>query len=278
LLVPPADGHWPVYIDETAFRQIIINLAMNARDALRQPADIRIFLRERLPGDTPAANTVPALPAPVLPSVEMVFSDNGSGIAPAHLPRIFDPFFSTKETSRGAGLGLYNAQLFAESHSGQIAARSTLGQGTEIVLLLPLADLSLTNSVAPIPTSTKRTRVLFFEAGMSEDSSLVDTLRHERNWDVASVATAQHARRVLREEGSRLDLLIIRQASDDAELRILLTEVRRDHAGLPVALALFGPRLNEYLNSLRTQVDLLLPNDIRDRDASDSLAKLLRLP
>ena len=84
--------------------------------------------------------------------------------------------------------------------------------------------------------------------------------------------------RVLREEGPRLDLLIIRPSNDDAELRILLAEVRRDHAGLPVALALFGPRHNEYLTSLRTQVDLLLPNDIRDRDAADSLAKLLRLP
>src|SRR5262249_40911656 len=79
LIVPPTEGHWPVYIDEIAFRQIIINLAMNAREAMRHSTDIRIALRERLPGEAPTENTVPAMSAVTLPSVELVFSDDGSG-------------------------------------------------------------------------------------------------------------------------------------------------------------------------------------------------------
>jgi DNA-binding NtrC family response regulator len=112
---------------------------------------------------------------------------------------------------------------------------------------------------------------------MNEEHALVDALRH-RDWEVRSVATHEHARRMMREDGVKLDLLVIRQPKNEAELRILLAEIRRDHPGLPIALALTTSKAADLSPSLTTQIDLLLPSDIRDRDAADSLAKLLRLP
>ncbi len=284
---PQADGDWPVYLDETAFRQTLVSLAMNARDALRGSGDIRLLLRRLCAGDEPIVGTVPPLVPLNQPAVELVFADNGTGISAAHIARIFDPFFTTKESSRGAGLGLYNARLFAESHGGQIAARSTAGRGTEIVLLIPLADLSLAAPVPPprglphrgpaLAGPTRQVRVLYFEPGMTEEGPLVDALRH-RDWDIRTVSTSEHARRVLREDGKKLDLVIVRQALADSELRILLAEVRRDHDGLPIVLSLTTQRSTDLSPSLRTQVDLVLSDDIREGDAAETLAKLLRLP
>ncbi len=280
LASPLSEGDWPVLIDETAFRQTLVNLALNSRDALRNAGEIRIQLRHLAPGDEPLTGTIPPLPAVTAPSLELLFADNGTGIVPGHLARVFDPFFTTKESNRGAGLGLYHVRLFAEAHGGQVAVRSTHGTGTEIVLVLPLADLSLVKGSTPsLPTqqSGKHVRVLYFEPGMTGDASLLDEL-YQPDWDVLTVCTQEHARRVLREQGRRIELVIIRQPRADAELRILLTEIRRDHPGLPIALALTFQRSTELPASLRSQVDLLLPAGLRDRDAADSFAKLLRSP
>ncbi len=277
---PLSDGDWPVLIDDTAFRQTLVNFALNSRDALRGPGEIRIQLRRLDPGDEPLAGTTPPLPPAAQSTIELIFTDNGAGIASAHLPHIFDPFFTTKESNRCSGLGLYHARLFAEAHGGLIATRSTLGRNTEMILLLPLADLTLAQcpSRPPIPPARgKHIRVLYYEPGMTDDTTLIEELR-QPDWDVRTVSTPEHARRVLREEGVRLELVIIRLPRADAELRILLAEIHRDHPGLPIALALTYQQTSEIPTSLRTQVDLLLPAGIPDRDAADSLAKLLRSP
>jgi len=277
---PLSEGSWPVLIDETAFRQTLINFALNSRDALRDAGEIRIQLRRLEPGDEPLTGATPPLPPVSAPSLELIFSDNGVGIVAGHLPRIFDPFFTTKESNRGAGLGLYHARLFAEAHGGQVAVRSTCGRGTELVLILPLADLSLAKSSSR-PAAAKQPgrhiRVLYYEPGLTGDATILDEL-YQPDWDVLTVCTQEHARRVLREQGRRLELVIIRQPRADAELRILLAEIRRDHPGLPIALALTYQRSSELPASLRSQVDLLLPAGLRDRDAADSFAKLLRSP
>jgi len=277
---PHVEGDWPVYIDEIAFRQTLMNLAMNSRDALKAPGEIRILLRRLDAGEVPLVDTVPALPPATRPCVEIVFADNGQGISPGNLPRIFDPFFSTKNANRGAGLGLYHARLFAEAHHGQIAVRSNLDRGTEIVLLLPLADLSLLNPTetkisVPTAASGKKLRVLFLDLDTTEEVSLVETLRN-RDWEVQTVSTAEHARRMLRENGIQVSLLIIRSRGTDSALKILLAQIRRDHPGLPLALASIGPRPGDIAATFMTQVDLVLSGDIADRDAADSLAKLLR--
>lgn len=276
---PDSDIDCPAYLDEATLRQTLVNLAMNAQDALPQGGEIRLTLRRLEPGDAPTAATLPPLPSPAVPTAELVFSDNGCGIQAEDQPRIFDPFFSTKDSARGSGLGLYHARLFAESHGGHIAVRSAPGRGTDLVLHLPLADLSLAGVAPPIPfaASTKPIHVLFFDPAAPEEPPLLDTLR-QRGWNVRTVATAEHAHRVLREEGVRLDLLLVRHRSADPSPRLLLAEVRRDHPGLPLVLLTGGRHRAAAPAPLRSQVDLVLTPDLGDRDAADSMTKLLRLP
>lgn len=273
---PAEDGDWPVFIDETALRQTLVNLAMNTRDALRGPGEIKLSLVRLDAGQTPATGMQPPLPTLQCPAVELTFSDNGSGISPTHLERIFDPFFTTKDASRGAGLGLYHAQLFAESCGGYISARSVVGRGTEIVILLPLVDLDKSLPVLPGTAAIPRTiRGLYLEPDMTDEDPLVEALR-ARDWDIRTIATLEHARRYLREEGPKLDFILIRDREPDTSIRILVAEIRRDHPGLRIALS-FTSSPDELAGILRTQVDLFVSFGMKDADAADSLAKLLRL-
>jgi PAS domain S-box-containing protein len=274
---PGEDGAWPVHLDDTAFRQTLVNLAMNARDALRGPGDIRIALRALAPGEAISTDAHP-LPAPLpLPAVELTFTDNGVGILPAHLSRIFAPFFTTKESARGAGLGLYHARLFAEDCGGSISVSSTPGEGTTFHLVLPLADLDRAGVRDPGDAAIPRAvRGLYLERDMTDEGPMVEALR-SREWEVRTLATVEHAQRQLREEGARIDFILIRQPEADGALRVFLAELRRDHPGLRIALNLTLPAA-ERGAGLRAQVDLFLPTGIHDQDAADAVAQMLRLP
>lgn len=129
----------PVYVDAFEFRQVIINLALNAADAM--PERGRLVLRTRRLTAPPEGTRFVGL-AVKYPCACLTVQDNGSGIKPAHLEIIFDPFFTTKAGGKGSGLGLYNARLFASKHRGAILAESEEGAGASFHVCLPEADFT----------------------------------------------------------------------------------------------------------------------------------------
>lgn len=130
----------PVYLDAIELRQVVINIVLNAIEAMR--ADGRLCLR------TCAIVDVQALPArlngvaPRMPVASLSIQDDGRGIKARHLPSVFDPFFSTKQANKGSGLGLYNARLFVEKSRGGISVDSVEGAGSTFTLWLPQADFT----------------------------------------------------------------------------------------------------------------------------------------
>lgn len=118
-------------------QQVLMNLLTNARQAMTAGGEIRI----RLSHD-PASNTV-----------DLLIRDNGSGIPAEKLPRIFDPYFSTKDGpdesgKGGTGLGLSSCRDIIQSHNGRIRVQSTVGRGTAFTIKLPVAEPSRKTSVA----------------------------------------------------------------------------------------------------------------------------------
>ena len=104
---------------------------------------------------------------------------------------------------------------------------------------------------------------------MTEETTVLDELHHP-DWEVRTVATPEHARRVLREEGARLELVIIRQPRADAELRILLTEIRRDHLVNPHQIIGEMPYIGHVAGTaiqieraVRINLDPMIPADFR---------------
>ncbi len=124
----------PVKVDQGQFEQVVINLAVNARDAMRtggrlsiKTANLRVE-RARSRG----AELVPAGDY-----VEIGVADTGTGIAPEHLGRIFEPFFSTKPVGSGTGLGLSTVYGIVKQTGGFVFVESTLERGTSFIILLP---------------------------------------------------------------------------------------------------------------------------------------------
>jgi two-component system, cell cycle sensor histidine kinase and response regulator CckA len=125
------DGH--VSIDPGYFDQIILNLAVNARDAMPDGGTFSILLDKERIGPTEAAR----IGAPRGESIELVVSDTGTGMDAETLARCFEPFFTTKETSKGTGLGLAAVRGVVVESGGTIQVRSVPGIGTSFIIHLP---------------------------------------------------------------------------------------------------------------------------------------------
>ncbi len=111
----------PVEHDPNQINQVLLNLLLNSLQSMEKPGTIRVALQ---PADD---------------MVAIIVSDEGKGIAAEHLPNIFRPFFTTK--GHGTGLGLSLARRMVESHGGTIRVASTLGQGTQFTVQLPVRRL-----------------------------------------------------------------------------------------------------------------------------------------
>jgi two-component system, cell cycle sensor histidine kinase and response regulator CckA len=125
---------WLVSGDPTQLHQILLNLCINARDAMPEGGTLTIEL-ENLELDEASARLVPG--ARLGRYVRMTVTDTGTGIAPEHLDRIYEPFFTTKEPGKGTGLGLSTVLGIVRSHGGCIQVQSQIGRGTQFQVSLP---------------------------------------------------------------------------------------------------------------------------------------------
>jgi PAS domain S-box-containing protein len=125
---------WPICVDRSEIELALVNLALNARDAMPQGGIITVSAENVVlaPKDTPARL--------VGDFVALNMADVGCGIAPDILPRVFDPFFTTKGAEKGTGLGLSQVYGFAHQSGGTIRIKSELGIGTCVTLYLPRAE------------------------------------------------------------------------------------------------------------------------------------------
>jgi PAS domain S-box-containing protein len=154
---------WPVTVDVTEFETALVNLVINARDAMPGGGTITIAADN---GRFEAPNSGEY----VAVSVE----DTGDGIAPDVLSKIFDPFFTTKPIGKGTGLGLSQVHGFAHQAGGTVKVTSELGKGTKVTILLPREHMN--------PQSD--------DTGAVETGGSGTVLLVEDNPDVASVSTA----------------------------------------------------------------------------------------
>jgi signal transduction histidine kinase/CheY-like chemotaxis protein len=123
-----ADGLCPVEADPAQLESAILNVAVNARDAM--PAGGTLTIRT---GDAPPL-------ADGRPAIAIAFTDTGGGIEPDVLERVFEPFFTTKAIGKGTGLGLSQVYGFAAQSGGQVDLASALGEGTTVTIRLPCSE------------------------------------------------------------------------------------------------------------------------------------------
>jgi signal transduction histidine kinase len=135
---PPAPCH--VRGDFGSLEQVLMNLLLNARDALSGSGEVRLSIETRtLTGEEPVADGVPGAGRFHIIAVH----DNGPGIASDVLPRIFDPYFTTKEVGKGTGLGLTTSAAMVRAHGGALDVETVPGEGTTFRVLLPAYEVAV---------------------------------------------------------------------------------------------------------------------------------------
>ena len=125
---------WPLIGDATQLHQVLLNLCVNARDAMPQGGKLTLRAANRRLDEPQADRTPDTQPGPY---VVLEIEDTGQGIPKENLERIFDPFFTTKPLGQGTGLGLSTVLGIVKSHGGFLQVESTVGQGTRFIVHLP---------------------------------------------------------------------------------------------------------------------------------------------
>lgn len=157
------DGLWPVQADEAQISQVVNNLVLNSRQAMPSGGTISIRLSNQ---PVNGEGDFPVTPGDY---VRIEIEDQGTGIPESMLPRIFDPYFTTK--GEGSGLGLATTHSIVTRHGGHIDVESTPGRGTCFTILLPAADSKPEETVGTPPGSRLEGRVLL----MDDDRSVLAT-------------------------------------------------------------------------------------------------------
>lgn len=130
-------GLWNVSGDATELYQVLLNLCVNARDAMPQGGELTLTVENQTLGET-AKSVSGDIPAGAY--VVMAVADTGSGIPPEVLPRIFEPLFTTKAPDKGTGLGLSTVAGIVKNHNGFIQVRTEAAKGTEFRIFLPASE------------------------------------------------------------------------------------------------------------------------------------------
>jgi CheY-like chemotaxis protein len=224
-----------VRMDATRAQQMLLNLCVNAQDAMPEGGQVTI------------TNAALALPsgqaerqrlAPGARYVRCSVADTGTGIPPAVLSRIFEPFFTTKEQGKGTGLGLAIVQNVVRQAGGFLEVDTEVGRGTTFHLYFPetKGDVSATSSaVAPaIPRGTGRILVV-------DDQDLVRDFAQKFlgaiGYEVLTADSAETALRIMEEQSKPLDLLLTDYSMPGMNGRELIAEVAGRWPGVRFILA-----------------------------------------
>jgi two-component system cell cycle sensor histidine kinase/response regulator CckA len=202
-----------IRIDPNELEQVILNLALNARDALPAGGHIRLEVAHAHSSEALNPNSQVLPPGDY---VRLSVSDDGAGIAPAVRPHLFEPFFTTKPVGKGTGLGLASVYGIVQHSNGFISVDSELGKGTTFTLHFPALSRSLSVQMStadpwPSPPPVGRTQgqrtILLVE---DEDAvrSVASALLRQQGYHVLDASTPQAAMDIFELHAREIDLLL----------------------------------------------------------------------
>ena len=254
-------------MDPGQLNQVVMNLAVNARDAIAGRGLIRFQTGLIELGPQAAAE----LERPPGPYLFLEVEDTGSGIRPEVLSRIFEPFFTTKGTGKGTGLGLSVAHGIVEAHRGHIQCRSELGKGTCFRILLPcITDERLMRESDNTTPTLPAHRILLLDDPGHGRSTAADLLVYMGNLVIAD-ADVTRAIEAHREEAFHLAIVNLAMANQTG-LEIL----KRLQEALPDVPVIAGTGQEEpALTHLRRQPHAIIQWPFRAVELLSAIQRVL---
>ena len=224
---------WPVFADPGQLLSVLMNLAVNARDAMQDGGILRIRTQRATLSAQQGQSTGGLTPGDYMC---LIVEDTGVGIASHVLPHIFEPFFTTKDAGHGTGLGLATVYGIVKQSGGHVSVESTPGEGTRFTVWLPRAH----EAIAQGPTATANT----VPPGGSETLLLVEDepsvryavrrMLEARGYLIREAAGVADASRVLEEHGNEIALVLTDVIMPGASGRVLGEQVAAHHPSVPV--------------------------------------------
>jgi signal transduction histidine kinase/ActR/RegA family two-component response regulator len=217
-----------VTIDPTQLQQAILNLALNARDAMPEGGDLTLEaggLDLREPGKLPLLRGK---------YVTIRVRDTGTGMRPETLSRLFEPFFTTKEPGLGTGLGLANVRETTDGAGGYVDVKSELGRGSELTLYFPRADSRISGVEATQPSSPARQHTLLVVDDEPQIREVIRTMLVDNGYLVRTADSARLALDVLRHE--QIDLVCTDLVMPEMSGAKLIDELKRTRPQLPIVV------------------------------------------
>ena len=224
---------WAVEVDQNQLEAAVLNLAVNARDAMPEGGKLTIETANTALDGSYSERDVEVIPGQY---VMVSISDNGLGMSQESLTRAFEPFYTTKEVGRGTGLGLSMVYGFVKQSGGHVTLYSEQGQGTTVKLYFPryMGQLTVTqNEIAkPIPQASDGEVILVVED--SDDVRLYSiSILRELGYQVLEASTADAALEIIKRPG-RIDLLFTDVVLPGRNGRALVEEAKLIRRNLSV--------------------------------------------
>jgi two-component system cell cycle sensor histidine kinase/response regulator CckA len=238
---------WPVKVDVSQFEQVVVNLAVNARDAMPEGGKLTVKTAN-VTADESAQLSYKGMPS--ADYVRIDISDTGTGIPAEIVDKIFEPFFSTKEVGKGTGLGLSTVYGIVKQTGGFVYVDSTPGEGTSFRIFLPRHSPELdaqpepqaTNGAAkqaaaeppkPRPDLTGQGTILLVEDEDGLRSLNARGLR-SRGYSVIEAANGIEAMEALEEKDGAVDLVVSDVVMPEMDGPTLLREMRKRNPNLKI--------------------------------------------
>ena len=223
-----------ILADSGQIEQAVMNLVLNARDAMPDGGDLRLSTRAVIITDADAARYTQAIPGKYL---AIGVSDTGTGIDAELLPRIFEPFFTTKDTRTGTGLGLATVYGIAQQLGGFVDVASTVGEGTSFTLFLPEVDLEIAESIkAEAEASVRGDEMILIVEDQDEVRAVARRILITHGYRVIEANNGYDALSIFRDAHLDIDLVLTDAVMPQMGGPDLVRALRADKPRLPVVM------------------------------------------
>ena len=227
-----ASDLWPVRADAAQLEQVLVNLVLNARDAMTQGGRLSIETSNR--EITP--KQARALEIAAGPFVELRVRDSGVGIPPDVQARIFEPFFTTKPKGAGTGLGLSMVYGFVRQSGGAITVDSAVGRGTTLSLLLPRIEDAAAKAppASPAPPAEPGSGTVLIAEDERALRRLSATVLRQAGYDTLEAVDGQQALDLFTEHSGRIVIVVTDVVMPRVGGIELAARIRESHPDLPI--------------------------------------------
>lgn len=239
-----------IRVDRTQLIQVLLNLAINARDAMPRGGRLRIQTNTM---EVSPHQLVDRTGSAIEPGAyaRLVVADTGEGIAPEELGRVFEPFYTTKEVGRGTGLGLATVEGIVSQSGGYLQIESAVGRGTSITILFPLCPAPTrvdTGGTTPQPDERRRGRLLVVDDDQMVRSVITRVLRSE-GYEVVEASQGKEGLECFAQAGGGIDLVITDLVMPVMGGREFIEQVNQQYPTTAVIWLSGHPRETEFPGS-----------------------------